>query len=305
MLQRHQRQQQHAYLAAFGTVAIWTGFILISRLGGKSVLTGLDILALRLGTASLLLLPFAGRLPPGAWRDRRLWGLALLGGLLYGLCAYAGFKLAPAAHAAILIPGLQPFLIALLVWWIAGERPVARRWWGYGLLAVGVLCAAVPVLQADWQWQQLIGDGLFLAASLAWALYSVLGKRWGYSPWTLTCFVALASAAVYLPVYALLLPKQLLQASPALLLLQALYQGLGPTIIAMALYLKAVAELGPARTGALIALVPVLAALGAVPLLGEPLTPWLLAGALAVTAGAYLASRESPRALARAAESPL
>lgn len=44
-----------AYLAAFGTVAIWTGFILISRLGGKSVLTGWDILALRLGTASVLL----------------------------------------------------------------------------------------------------------------------------------------------------------------------------------------------------------------------------------------------------------
>lgn len=214
------------------------------------------------------------------------------------MCAYAGFKLAPAAHAAILIPGLQPFLIALLVWRLAGERPAAHRWWGYGLLGLGIACAAVPVLRDDWQPGQLAGDGLFLTASVLWAMYSVLGKRWGYSPWTLTCFVALASAAVYLPVYALLLPKQLLQAPPALLLLQALYQGLGPTIIAMVLYLRAVMALGPARTGSLIALVPVLAGLGAVPLLNEPLTGWLLAGVVSVTLGAYVAVREPPRTAA-------
>ena len=294
-----------AYLAAFGTVAIWTGFILISRLGGKSILTGWDILALRLGTTSVLLLPFAGRLPRGAWHDRRLWCLALVGGLGFGMCAYAGFKLAPAAHAAILIPGLQPFLIALLVCWLAGERPAAHRWWGYGLLGIGVTSVAIPVLQGGWQLGQLAGDGLFMAASCLWALYSVLGKRWGYSPWTLTCFVALASAAAYLPVYALLLPKQLLQAPPALLLLQALYQGLGPTIIAMVLYLKAVTALGPARMGSLIALVPVLAGLGAVPLLGEPLSPWLLAGVLSVTMGAYLAVREPASRRTRTAEHPV
>src|SRR5574338_1197789 len=105
-----QRSHIQGYLAAAGTVAIWSGFILISRLGGKSALTPYDVLALRLGTAALLLLPFAGSLPAGAWGDRKLWGLALAGGLLYGLLVYAGFKAAPAAHGAILLPGLQPFL---------------------------------------------------------------------------------------------------------------------------------------------------------------------------------------------------
>ena len=58
--------------------------------------------------------------------------------------------------------------------------------------------------------------------------------------------------------------------------------------------LKAVEALGPARVGALISLVPVLAGLAAVPLLAEPVTPWLACGLLAVSCGAFLASRPHP-----------
>ena len=58
-----------AVSAAAGTVAIWTAFILISRAGGKSALTGYDILALRLGTASLILLPFCAGITAAHLRD--------------------------------------------------------------------------------------------------------------------------------------------------------------------------------------------------------------------------------------------
>jgi drug/metabolite transporter (DMT)-like permease len=107
----------------------------------------------------------------------------------------------------------------------------------------------------------------------------------------LTRFVALGSALLYLPVYALWLPKGLAEASATQLITQALYQGIGPTIIAMWLFLLAVQQLGAARTGALIGLVPVLAGLAAVPLLGEPLTASLLLGLCAVSAGAWYAAR--------------
>ncbi|WP_230369846.1 EamA family transporter [Paludibacterium denitrificans] len=96
---------------------------------------------------------------------------------------------------------------------------------------------------------------------------------------------------LYLPVYLLLLPKAITVAPLSALLLQALYQGIGPTIIAMMLFLKAVEALGPARVGALIALVPVLVGLVSAPLLHEPLTLWLGAGLLTVSCGAFLASR--------------
>ena len=290
-----QRKALTGYLAAAGTVAIWSGFILVSRMGGKTALTPYDVLALRLGTAALLLLPFAGSLPAGAWRDRKLWILALSGGLLYGLLVYAGFKSAPAAHGAILLPGLQPFLIAAVAWTITGARPGRGRMLGLAGIGVGIACVAAPYFTGGgWSAATLEGDALFLGASLVWAIYSVLAKRWGYSAWTLTRFVALASAVLFLPVYALWLPKALGEVPTSMLLVQGLYQGIGPTIVAMLLFLKAVEILGPERTGAMIALVPVLAGVAAAPLLGEPLTASLLAGLAFVSAGAFIAARPLP-----------
>lgn len=284
------------YLAATGTVAIWTGFILISRLGGKSALTGFDILALRLGTAALLLLLCAAKVPAEAWANKRLWGLAGIGGVGFGMLAYSGFKSIPAAHGAILIPGLQPFLAALLSWWLAGEKPSAPRLAGYACIAAGVGLVAVPLLSGHWSSAMLIGDGLVLAASLTWAVFGTLAKRWGFEPWLLTRFLAIGGALLYLPVYGLLLPKGLAAAPWRTLVVQAFYQGVGPAILAMVLYLRAVSILGPARVSALLALVPVLAGLLAVPLLDEPLTAWLAAGLLAVSLGAFLASRPTPAA---------
>jgi len=280
------------YLAALATVAIWAGFILISRMGGKTALTGWDIVALRLGTASLFLLPFSFSLPAGTWRNTRLWIMALVGGLTFLVFVYAGFKRAPAAHGGILLPGMQPFLVTALAWWMMGARPSRQRLLGLIPIAIGVACVAAPQLLGNHEGPStLAGDLLLLGGSMAWATYSVLVKKWAFDAWLLTRFVALASTLVYLPVYLAFLPKGLSQTPWSMLMLQGLYQGLGPTIVAMLLFLRAVSILGAERTGALVALVPVLAGLGAVPLLGEPLTGWLVAGLVLVSGGAFLAAR--------------
>lgn len=286
------------YLAAAGTVVIWTGFILLSRLGGRSALTPYDVLALRLGTAAVLLLPFCRDIGRAHWLDPRLWSLAALGGLIYGVLVYAAFKWAPAAHGAILLPGLQPFLIAAVLWLMFGQRLPRHRLAGLLVLGAGVVCVAVPYFDAAGgvAGTVLLGDVLLVSASLAWAFYSVLAKRWGFPAWLLTRFVALASALVFLPVYWLWLPKGLDQAPLSMIVVQGLYQGLGPTIVAMVLFLRAVTILGPERTGALIALVPVLAGVAAGPLLGEALSGWLVAGLVLVSLGAFLAARpHTPR----------
>jgi drug/metabolite transporter (DMT)-like permease len=286
----HQKNLQ-GYLAATATLLIWTSFVLISRLGGKSVLTPYDVLALRLITASLILLPLSASLfRSKEWRDRRLWSLAMIGGLIYGILVYGGFKFAPAAHGGILLSGLQPFFITAAVWLIAGTRPSRIRSIGLAGIAIGVFCAAVPYF-AHWSNDSLLGDALLILSSVAWALYSVLAKRWGYSPWTLTRAVALGTAILYLPIYALWLPKQLAAAPLSMILMQGLFQGIGATILAMIFFLRAVASLGPERTAAFLAMVPVTAGVLAVPLLDEPLTGWLMSGLVFVSLGAYIASR--------------
>ena len=153
------------YLAAVATLLMWSGFSLFSRLAGKSVLTPYDVYALRLITASLFLLPFAKRLPRGAWKDGRLWLLTCLCSLIYCPLAYNGFKYAPAAHGGILLAGLQPLLIGLIVWVTTGTRPGRLRLGGLVLITSGVACAAVPHF-ISWSPDIAFGDLLILLSDI-------------------------------------------------------------------------------------------------------------------------------------------
>lgn len=269
---------------------MWAGFSLISRLGGKSVLTPYDIFALRLITASVILLPFAGSMPARAWSDRRLWLLTFLCSLIYCPLAYTGFKYAPAAHGAILLSGMQPFLISAVVWLLVGTRPTRIRSIGLGLIGTGIVCAAMPYL-TEWSPEYAFGDLLILTSSICWAFYGVLAARWKYSPWTLTRAIAFGSSVVYLPIYWLWLPKELSNAPLSMIVIQGAFQGISATIIAMLTYLKSLELLGPERTASFLALVPVVIGVLAVPLLNEPLTPWLGSGIAFVSLGSYVASK--------------
>ncbi len=284
------KQLVWGYLAAFFTLLMWAGFSLISRLGGKSVLTPYDIFALRLITASTILLPFVGSMPARFWADKRLWLLTFLCSLIYCPLAYTGFKYAPAAHGAILLSGMQPFLISAVAWLLVGTRPGRLRSIGLGLIGAGIICAAMPYL-TQWSPDYAFGDLLILLSSICWAFYGVLAARWKYSAWTLTRAIAFGSSIVYLPIYWLWLPKELSSAPLSMIIIQGTFQGISATILAMLTYLKSLELLGPERTASFLALVPVVIGVLAVPLLDEPLTPWLGSGIVFVSLGSYVASK--------------
>lgn len=285
------RGSAYGYACAALTVAIWCGFILMSRFGGTSGLSAYDVTALRLGTATLVLLPlWLWRRPPGVFGARMI-ALALLGGLGYALLVYSGFRYVPAAHAAVLLPGLLPFEIALFSWLVTGERPGRMRALALGVIALGVLSLAIENMAAG---TSMIGALLMVAASLCWALYTVLARHWRVPPWSATLGVSLIAAAFYLPIYLALLPKQIGTVSWTVAASQGFYQGVMAMIVAMIFYLKAIESLGTARTGSLMALVPAISGFAAVPVLGEPVSWWIAAGLLLVSAGAWLGNLNHP-----------
>lgn len=280
---------RRGYLYAALTVAVWSGFILVSRLGGRSPLTGWDVTALRFGTAALILLPVWLLRRPRLHFNLRTVVLAITGGCGYGVLVYAGFKLTSAAHGAVLLPGMLPFLVALMAWLLLGERPSRQRWAGLLGIAAGVACLAADSFSGsvgDWR-----GDLLILASSLSWAIYTVLVRRWQVAAWDATLGVGLVSAALYLPIYLLWLPKNLAAASLSTIALQAAYQGILAVIVAMMFFMRAVAILGPTKVGTLMALIPAVAGSAAAPLLGEPLSPWLMAGLCLVSLGVWVGSQ--------------
>jgi len=276
-------------LDACFVILIWSGFILVSRMGGRSELSSYDVVALRFGVATLVLFPlWVKQGCVSLWQPRML-ALGLVGGIFYAMLAYLGFKHAPAAHASILLPGLLPFEIAFFTWLLLGERPSRTRMAGLSAIALGVASLAVDIFLTGFS--SWLGDAAFIGCSLLWAFYTVLVRKWKIGAWDATIASALISAAIYLPVYWAALPHHLHEASWNAIIIQGFYQGVMAAVVAMVLYMRALKGLGPSKLGLCMALIPAISGLAAVPILGEPLTLPIIAGLLLTSAGAWIGSR--------------
>src|SRR5438128_8255294 len=127
-------------LYGLAAVSIWSGWIVVARLGLRSSLTPWDIAALRFGVAGLSMLPFV--LNKGLAFERLGWtGLAaiVLGGGAPVLLANAGLLFAPAAHAGALFPGVMPLAVALLATVTLHEPFTDAKKIGFVLILLGVL----------------------------------------------------------------------------------------------------------------------------------------------------------------------
>ncbi|HEX7127940.1 MAG TPA: DMT family transporter [Thermodesulfobacteriota bacterium] len=278
------RERAVGLLCAALVIVIWSSFIPVSRLGLSGALEPPDLVALRFAVAGLVTLPLLARKGTGGLGPRRALALALTAGIGFSVLAYRGLSLAPASHAAVLMPGVLPLWTACLAkLWL--RTPLGRLTSiGLGLIAAGVAAMAAATLGGGpaGQWA---GDLCFLGASLSWAVFTVAARAWQVPPLRAATLVAVISAAFVLPVYLLVLEPRLAAAPPGEVLFHAVYQGLVVTIVALVAFTRAVAALGPAPTAMITAAVPVAATLFAVPLLGERPSLVEIAGLALVTAG--------------------
>jgi len=275
-----------------GSVLIWTGFILTSRAGALTPLGMTDMVAVRFGTALLVLLPLVWRWR-WQWFTPRMFLLGAIGGLAYALSVYAGFERAPASHAALLLPGLMPIVIAVLAGLLLKEEKTLWVWLGIATSSLGILVLMFESLMASSEY--LAGDLWFMLACLFWGIYTIMLRAWKLQPWVATVAVVAITSLLYLPTYALVLPVGLSEVSWQTVALQAFYQGVLATIVQMLCYVRAVQLLGATRMGALMALVPVFVGALAVPMFGEAMTDGTLIGIALGVVGAGLGLVRKPR----------
>lgn len=283
------RKIAKGFAAAAIVVMFWSGFNIVSRLGGRSELTPFDMAAIRFGVSGLLFCPFF------IWGRRTMtWLQSLIlastGGLGYALFVYAGFSLAPAAHAGILVNGGIPFATALISWAALGYRPGRRAVLslliaGFGIALIGIQSLSQDHGSVPFQW---LGDLFYLCAATCFALFGLLLRKWRVPPWETAVGLGTVSMLLYLPIYVLFLPKGLATVAMPLILLQCLYQGVIAACAASLLYAYANQNIGPMKASLMLALVPGISALAAVPLLGEALGMTTLLGVILVTFGAVL-----------------
>ena len=266
---REKQQYLRGALYGLGAVSIWSGWIVVARLGLRTSLTPWDIAALRFGVAGLLLFPYV--MTKGLALKRLGWaGLTaiVLGGAAPVFLANTGLLFAPAAHAGALFPGVMPLMVALLAAIVLRERITAAKKLGFALILAGVIGIAWST-GGELGSMQNAGHVLFLGAGLAWAFYTVAMRKARLDGLHAAAVSAVGSALLYLPIYAVTQGTTLARAPWSDIGLQAFVQGVLTAIVSLLLYGRAVGILGASSGAAFAALCPAMTALMAIPILGE------------------------------------
>jgi drug/metabolite transporter (DMT)-like permease len=138
--------------------------------------------------------------------------------------------------------------------------------------------------------RQNIGHLLFLLAAFMTACYTVAILRARIDGLHAAAIAAVVSALLYLPAYFAFFENGLTSVPISALVFQALYQGVLTAAISLALYGRAIHSLGASNAAAFVAFGPIMAALMAIPVLGEWPSRVAWAAILILAIGVYLAS---------------
>jgi drug/metabolite transporter (DMT)-like permease len=286
-----------AWLLLWVTPALWSSNYLIAR-AADGVIAPHLLALLRWSVALALMLPFT-------WcalaRHPRRWvaewpHLLTLGGLGMWICGafvYIGAQTTTALNIA-LIYAVSPVGIAICGVILLHERMSGAQRFGAALALAGVLYV---ITKGDIEnllaVRLTVGDAWIVAAAAAWIGYSILLQRWPsvLAPAARTAAVVAGGLLVLLPCT---LIERWVAPQPPLtwraMLLVAL-AALLPGALSYTSYAYIQRELGASRTGLMLYLSPLYAALLAWALLGEPPRAYHAIGAALILPSIWLATR--------------
>ena len=232
-----------------------------------------------------------------AWRNRSvLWAhlgqFAILGFLamcLFQSLSYLAAETTTATNMAI-FTALTPLLTVALSAVLLRDAPTIGMVGGGILSLVGLaylVSAGDPAALA--RNGVHLGDPLMFLAALIYALYGVLLKRWDLpvASWQSTYMQAICALTIMFPAFlATPAPMRSLNAETLPLIV---YAGGLASVVLPFLWIRGVQILGPNRCAVFMNLLPVLTAVGAITLLGEPVRFYHVIGGSVALAGVVCA----------------
>jgi len=194
------------------------------------------------------------------------------------------------ASTIALILGATPIFVALIAFAVGLERPHARFWLAAAVSFGGV--ALIALGKSSGFSSSLKGDALGIATAATWAAYTVaiapLMRH--YSPYRIS---ALVLAIGWVGVALTGITQTMSQSFDfgALVWICLGYAIIGPLVLTNILWFKAVNRVGPSRAALIANAQPFVAAIFALVLLSESITPVQIAGGLLIGGGILLARR--------------
>ncbi|MCS0497591.1 DMT family transporter [Ancylobacter sp. MQZ15Z-1] len=278
------------YGCALLAVTIWGAWIVSTRHAVHGHLPPATVGWLRFIVPATMLAPAWLRVGP--WPKRGLVPFLFCffgaGGIFFLVVANA-MRFVPAADVGPLLPGTMPLVVAVI------SVLVFREWLGTAR-AVGFICIALGVVTLsgrglfepeDGAWR---GHLLLLCGATMWAGYTLAFRRTGMKATEVVGLIGLWSVLILTPTGLPGVVTAVREGYGAEVLFQLLMQGLLSGVVALVAFGIAIERLGSSRAAAFTGLVPALAALIAVPVLGEHPDTAAIIGVIGTGVGVALAS---------------
>jgi drug/metabolite transporter (DMT)-like permease len=210
-----------------------------------------------------------------------LAGAIGFGGVFAPLLLLAGLQATPASAASLLL-NLEGVLTAVLAWAIFRENVDHRIALGMLLIVLG---GAVLVWEGRVAWGGLLGPLAIAGACACWAIDNNLTQKVSSSdPIQIAALKGVVAGTVNLTIGLAISPV----APTVFRALSALVLGFFGYGVSLVLFVLALRHLGTARTGAYFSTAPFIGAILSVAFWHEPITPFLLVGAVCMGAGVWL-----------------
>ena len=275
------------------TVFIWAGNNVITKAASGRIFPA-EIGFYRWLLAGLLFTPFLLRPVLNNWpiikpNLGKVVLLGVLGMVIYQSLAYFAATITTATNMGIIL-SLVPIVTLAMSILTLGNRLTIGALLGAILSFVGVLFVvsqgSLTVLMAH---GVNLGDAMMLFATVAYATYSTLLKKWklGIPPLQLLYLQILVAIVVLLPLFLHSLKTGLTLSNIQLVL----YACIPTSMLAPLLWMKSISLLGPSRTTLFFNLLPLLTAVIASLALGERLAMYHLLGGALTLLGVILAER--------------
>jgi len=285
-----------AYVGLVVTPLFWAGNFLLSRMASYD-LSPMTLSFWRWLFAFLIILPFSYK-HLAAEKDKimaqlkPLLILAALGIAAYNSLVYVAAHSTTAINMTLFAAAL-PVTTILFAWLILAAKPTPLQNIGVIFSVIGFLTIMTSgSLSALLHIELNAGDLLMLCATICWALYSVLFKKWGINlkPMVLLTVLFGLGTIMITPFYLASLWVHGGLSFESHITLTLLYLAIFPSILAFLFWNKGLQVLGPNITAVFMYLVPIFTAILSIPLLGESLQRYHFIGGGAIVIGVYIAT---------------
>lgn len=284
------------HILALVTIAVWGTTFVSTKVLLAHGLTPPEIMFYRFIIAYALTWIFARKLWADTWKDELLLAVAgFTGGTLYFLAENTAIDYSITSNVALVVC-VTPVLTALLTSLCYKERITARLVVGsvVSLLGVGFVVLNGTVLQIH-----PLGDALALVAAFAWAVYSVVVRRFDgrYTIWFVTRKVFFYGIVTMIPLIAAGMGGglHLERLTIPIVAGNVLFLSVVASMLCFYSWNLVLEKLGTVRASNYMYTQPLVSLACSVAVLGEPITHIALLGTAFILVGIYVAERKQKK----------